>query len=248
MLDATQRLRRVTLGYSSGGFAGGVAECRSHVLHIAWAAATMRSSGHRFAMHRGPSCRESPMQRPQGARARLCPARLQSNWRGLFLDRIAARTTPRAPRHHTAQHSLYARRSRQADRLRCDGPDGTVHSDGGHAGVHRTRDREPLDAGRAHRSVLAGRDALLHITGRPPYAVQRLADLRDAWSVEVLPPSRLVSGIPPALDALCLALVRIDPAQRPRTAFEVMSAFKRSAESRSQNPRVSHRRISRRRH
>jgi hypothetical protein len=60
------------------------------------------------------------------------------------------------------------------------------------------------------------------LTGRPPFAVGRLSDLREAWSTELIPPSHFVAAIPPALDALCVSLLRIDPAQRPRTAFEVI--------------------------
>jgi hypothetical protein len=60
------------------------------------------------------------------------------------------------------------------------------------------------------------------LTGRAPFAARQLSDLREAWSREVIPPSRLVAGIPPALDALCAALLRLDPAQRPRSAYEVM--------------------------
>jgi eukaryotic-like serine/threonine-protein kinase len=53
------------------------------------------------------------------------------------------------------------------------------------------------------------------LTGRTPFAARQFSELRAAWSAEVAPPSRLVPGIPPALDALCTALLRIDPA-RPR--------------------------------
>src|SRR5262249_37464068 len=37
-----------------------------------------------------------------------------------------------------------------------------------------------------------------------------------------VPPSHHVPGIAPELDGLCLALLQIDPALRPRSAFEVM--------------------------
>jgi hypothetical protein len=60
------------------------------------------------------------------------------------------------------------------------------------------------------------------LTGRAPFAARELSELREAWSRELIPPSRLVEGIPPALDALCASLLRIDPAQRPRSAFEVV--------------------------
>jgi hypothetical protein len=60
------------------------------------------------------------------------------------------------------------------------------------------------------------------LTGRTPFSVRELGELREAWSRELVPPSRLVEGIPPALDALCTSLLRIDPAQRPHSAFEVV--------------------------
>jgi anti-anti-sigma regulatory factor len=60
------------------------------------------------------------------------------------------------------------------------------------------------------------------LTGRTPFAARSFTDLRELWRVEPVPPSQLVAAIPPALDALVLSLIRIDPAQRPRSAFEVM--------------------------
>jgi len=60
------------------------------------------------------------------------------------------------------------------------------------------------------------------LTGRPPWAVRHLSELLEAYAREPAPPSQWVAGIPPALDALCAALLRIDPGQRPRSAFEVM--------------------------
>jgi hypothetical protein len=74
------------------------------------------------------------------------------------------------------------------------------------------------------------------LTGRAPFAVQRLSDLRDAWGMEVVPPSRIVPAIPPALDALCLSLLRVDPAQRPRTAFEVIQRLQAIAGVEIQEP------------
>jgi hypothetical protein len=60
------------------------------------------------------------------------------------------------------------------------------------------------------------------LTGQPPFSARHLSELRDAYRHEVIPPSRLVPDIPPALDALCASLLRIDPGQRPRSVFEVM--------------------------
>jgi serine/threonine protein kinase len=81
-----------------------------------------------------------------------------------------------------------------------------------------------------HRSTIDARTDLFSLgatlyytlTGRPPFAARQFADLRDAWADELIAPSRLAPNIPPALDALCASLLRIDPAQRPRSAFEVM--------------------------
>jgi ABC-type transporter Mla MlaB component len=60
------------------------------------------------------------------------------------------------------------------------------------------------------------------VTGRTPFAARSFADLREAWRQEPLPMAQLVPDVPPALDALVRSLLRIDPAQRPRSAFEVM--------------------------
>jgi hypothetical protein len=60
------------------------------------------------------------------------------------------------------------------------------------------------------------------ITGRSPFAARNFAELRELWRMEPVPPSQLTAAIPPALDALLLSMLRIDPAQRPRSAFEVM--------------------------
>ena len=60
------------------------------------------------------------------------------------------------------------------------------------------------------------------LTGRKPFVARSFAELSEAWREEPLPPSQLVPGIPAALDALVLALLRIDPAGRPRSTFEVM--------------------------
>jgi hypothetical protein len=78
----------------------------------------------------------------------------------------------------------------------------------------------PLDA----RTDLFSLGATLYyaLTGRRPFAARTLSELNEAWRLELLPPSQFAPGIPPALDALALALLCIDPAGRPRSAFEVM--------------------------
>jgi hypothetical protein len=60
------------------------------------------------------------------------------------------------------------------------------------------------------------------LTGHIPFAASAFSDLRRAWRSEPLAPSELIAGIPKALDALVLSLLAIDPARRPRSAFEVM--------------------------
>jgi hypothetical protein len=60
------------------------------------------------------------------------------------------------------------------------------------------------------------------LTGRPPFVARDLSDQQPAYAREPPPPSERAADIPPALDALCASLLRIDPARRPQTAFEVM--------------------------
>ncbi|MET0388892.1 MAG: protein kinase, partial [Polyangiales bacterium] len=60
------------------------------------------------------------------------------------------------------------------------------------------------------------------LTGHLPYVVTDFAGLARAHRERPLPPSRYTTDVPPALDALTLSLLELDPEQRPRTAFEVM--------------------------
>ena len=60
------------------------------------------------------------------------------------------------------------------------------------------------------------------LTGRLAFAPRAFSELRDAWRREPAPPSHVVADIPPALDELVLSLLRIDPARRPHSVFEVM--------------------------
>jgi len=60
------------------------------------------------------------------------------------------------------------------------------------------------------------------LTARVPYPARTFADLLAAWGQKVTPPSAFVSEIPAALDALVLALMNVEPALRPNTAFDVM--------------------------
>ncbi len=57
---------------------------------------------------------------------------------------------------------------------------------------------------------------------RRPYAARRVVELRDAWTVPVIPPSRHVPGIPRELDELVLSMIQLDRDGRPAGAAEVM--------------------------
>jgi len=78
----------------------------------------------------------------------------------------------------------------------------------------------PLDG----RTDLFSLGATLYyvLTGQPPFAARSFTELREAWSTDPAPPSVVAPDIPEALDALVLSLLRIDPASRPRSPFEVM--------------------------
>jgi hypothetical protein len=60
------------------------------------------------------------------------------------------------------------------------------------------------------------------LTGRKPFAARALSELNAAWREPPVPPSQFAPAVPPALDALVLSLLRIDPGSRPRGAFEVI--------------------------
>ena len=81
-----------------------------------------------------------------------------------------------------------------------------------------------------HRSSLDARTDLFSLgttlyfalTGRLSYPARDFSKLHEVWGRRPAPPSAVVADIPPALDALVLSLISLDPAMRPRTAFEVM--------------------------
>lgn len=60
------------------------------------------------------------------------------------------------------------------------------------------------------------------LTGRAAFPAKNFAELFGVWRRTPQPPSRFVPEIPEALDALVLSLLSLEPAMRPRTAFEVM--------------------------
>ena len=60
------------------------------------------------------------------------------------------------------------------------------------------------------------------LTGRPAYPARNFAQLAEVWETKPAPPSELAPDVPPALDALVLSLLRLEPPLRPQTAFDVM--------------------------
>jgi hypothetical protein len=60
------------------------------------------------------------------------------------------------------------------------------------------------------------------LTGQVPYPTRTFADLMVLWAEKPTPPSAFAPEIPVALDDLVLALINVQPALRPSSAFEVM--------------------------
>ncbi|HET8935792.1 MAG TPA: serine/threonine-protein kinase [Polyangiales bacterium] len=60
------------------------------------------------------------------------------------------------------------------------------------------------------------------LTGRLPYPAATFSDVMAAWSGVVAAPSAFVGDIPAALDDLVLAMIALEPALRPHSAFDVM--------------------------
>jgi hypothetical protein len=82
----------------------------------------------------------------------------------------------------------------------------------------------------AQRASLDGRTDLFSLgatlyyalAGRPPYPARNFAQLHEVWAMKPVPPSAYQSGVPAALDGLVLSMVSLEPALRPRSAFDVM--------------------------
>jgi eukaryotic-like serine/threonine-protein kinase len=74
------------------------------------------------------------------------------------------------------------------------------------------------------RSDLFSLGATLYhaLTGRTAFPARSFDQLRDLWRSNPAPPSRVVAGIPAAVDELVLSLLRIDLGSRPKSAAEVM--------------------------
>jgi hypothetical protein len=60
------------------------------------------------------------------------------------------------------------------------------------------------------------------LTGRHAYPARRLDELPELWRAAPPAPSKWVTDIPPALDALVLSLLRVDPLSRPSSAAAVI--------------------------
>jgi serine/threonine-protein kinase len=81
-----------------------------------------------------------------------------------------------------------------------------------------------------HRSALDGRTDIYSLgatlyyalTGRMPYPARDLSGVLRAWSSPAAPPSVFAADIPAELDALVTSMINLEPALRPRSAFEVM--------------------------
>ncbi len=59
------------------------------------------------------------------------------------------------------------------------------------------------------------------IVGRPPFTGAAMDVLTMKSTIDVLAPSEFIEDVPPDLDALCLALLQLEPAMRP-TGFEIL--------------------------
>jgi hypothetical protein len=81
-----------------------------------------------------------------------------------------------------------------------------------------------------HRLALDGRTDLYSfgatmyfaLTRQPPFRARTFAEMIELSAGKPIPPSRLASDVPRALDDLVLALLNPEPAMRPHSAAEVM--------------------------
>ena len=60
------------------------------------------------------------------------------------------------------------------------------------------------------------------LTGRHAFPARSAQELPSVWQTPPLPPSQLVAGVPPALDALIMSLLSLDPLARPASAAAVI--------------------------
>jgi tetratricopeptide (TPR) repeat protein len=78
----------------------------------------------------------------------------------------------------------------------------------------------PID----HRADLFGLGALAYwlLTGFHAYPAREIEQLEELWRTKPRPPSEYTPTVPPALDAIVLSLLSLDPLARPGTAAETM--------------------------
>jgi hypothetical protein len=60
------------------------------------------------------------------------------------------------------------------------------------------------------------------LTGELAYPARTFAEVIPAWQTRPAPPSARIPDVPPALDELILSLMSLDPALRPKSAFDLM--------------------------
>jgi serine/threonine protein kinase len=95
-----------------------------------------------------------------------------------------------------------------------------------------------------HASTLDGRTDLFSLgntlyftlTGRLAFPARDFPQLLEVWSDKPAPPSAFVPEIPAALDQLVLSLISLEPALRPRSAFEVMQRLATVAKIHREEP------------
>ena len=98
-----------------------------------------------------------------------------------------------------------------------------------------------------HRSTLDGRTDLFSLgatlyftlTRRFCYPARDFASLQGVWAQRPAPPSSIVADVPRELDALVMSLISLDPATRPRSAFEVMQRLAALAQLEREESNVS---------
>ncbi|MBS2013599.1 MAG: protein kinase [Deltaproteobacteria bacterium] len=75
-----------------------------------------------------------------------------------------------------------------------------------------------------HRADLFSLGAVAYrlLTGKAPFPAKAFEVLEELWKEPVAAPSELAPGVPPALDALVLSLLSVDPLGRPTSAAEII--------------------------
>lgn len=75
-----------------------------------------------------------------------------------------------------------------------------------------------------HRADLFSLGAVAYrlLTGRAPFPAKAFEVLEELWREPIASPSELAPGVPPALDALVLSLLSVDPLGRPTSAAEII--------------------------